>query len=495
MKPGTLAIALSVLLLPATLRAETVADYLREFHANPAVMMERLPSEVDAKGNATPRGYIDEGAVERTFGDRKVVRDQIMGRRIDTAIIGGGDANSKDMPERLVEPGTLLKNLREIDARRLQRSQLPVVPWADSYWPMYRGLIAHRYADKSFPKSKSWAEANGYVESHPASSIVASGDAALIDTLSPAEKYDFVMGDYSFSLTNYSWNTGRKHYNETGTVATWMGICHGWSGANHMNAAITEAPVQVIAANGTPVTFYPQDVKALESMLWANASPATRFVGNRCDTPKPPKNAYGRILDPACFDANPATWHLAIVTQLGLNQRSFVMDSTYDAQVWNFSVANYSYRYFNPQTFQETTSLAAAAIPIERFTLDKFREFRTPGARYIVGVAMDTSHVNAINPTRANKVEPPLKTVRFIYDLELDANYNVLGGEWYSNAHPDFIWTFDKSAQALSAGDASVSGDPWTLSSPVPSNWAAAAQRSSARGAPLYNFISRLVQP
>jgi hypothetical protein len=230
-------------------------------------------------------------------------------------------------------------------------------------------------------------------------------------------------------------------------------------------------------------------------MLWANAAVPTRFVGNRCDVSKPAKNAYGRILDPGCFDTNPGTWHIGVVNQLGINQRPFVMDSTYDAQVWNFSVVSYKYRYFNPQFLQETPVLADAVIPIERFTMDKFKEFRSPDTRYIVGIVMEETHVIEINPTRASRVEPPTKTERFIYDLELDANYNIIGGEWYSNGHPDFMWTFDKGAQALGFGEAPIVNDAWSLGSPVPASWTPVAQSSSGRGTPLFSFIRRLATP
>ena len=28
----------------------------------------------------------------------------------------------------------------------------------------------------------------------------------------------------------------------------------------------------------------------------------------------------------------------------------------------------------------------------------------------------------------------------FVYDLELDANLRIIGGEWRDQARPDFIW-------------------------------------------------------
>ena len=35
----------------------------------------------------------------------------------------------------------------------------------------------------------------------------------------------------------------------------------------------------------------------------------------------------------------------------------------------------------------------------------------------------------------------PTEVRNLKYSLELDANYNIVGGEWYDNqAHPDLIW-------------------------------------------------------
>jgi hypothetical protein len=328
----------------------------------------------------------------------------------------------------------------------------------------------------------------------PASVTIARGVVDEINNLSPAEKYDYVMGDWNFTLTNHGWAQGAAQHEKYGSVAKWMGICHGWSAAAHMLAPIPKDPVTVIATSGVPVTFYPQDIKALQSMLWANASPRTRFVGNRCNVPRPPKNNYGRIMDPKCFDSNPGTWHLTITNQLGINQRSFVMDSTFDLEVWNFAIAGYQYRYFNPETWKEGSTLRASVIPIGRYRVDKFRPYRSPNARYVVGVAMDVQYMNAVTPTRAHYEELPVKTIRYIYDLELDENMSVIGGEWYSNAHPDFIWTFDQGAQAMTNADQAILQDPWTPDISVPEHWTQSARQASGRGAPLYTFIRALTR-
>jgi hypothetical protein len=200
-------------------------------------------------------------------------------------------------------------------------------------------------------------------------------------------------------------------------------------------------------------------------------------------------------MDEKCNDVSPSTWHVAAVNQMGIHRRSFVMDGTYDAEVWNFPLLSYKYRYFNPQTLKESVVLNSAIVPKEKFRLDKFPEFRDPRARYVVGVYMDVTYVIEIHPTqRSGEIKNPTKTVRYIYDLELDENKNIIGGEWYSNAHPDFLWTFGSEEQAMSYEDRNLIGDSWDIRNPVPPHWTDLARKASARGSPLHSFLFKITQ-
>lgn len=500
---GVSAAALFTSAAPVGARSsETVEEYLRAFHANPARMMQRLPSYVDKDGRAYPRGYIrsDDPDWEEIIKFRSQVRDKVLAPALDVP-----DPNlppiptppkNPDSPDRIVEPGVIVTNISAMQSANITQAIVEPAPWTDSYWPAFRGLTSLRYTDQNIPKTKNWIDFYTYQAARPTASIIASGDPAQIDGLSPAEKYDFVMGDMNFSLTNYGWGIGAS-YNQRGlNVPEWVGICHGWAAAAHMNAAYPQSPVTVRAPNGIPVTFYPQDVKALQSLLWANSSPRTRFAGNRCSISNPAKNPNGRIIDPKCFDVSPSTWHIAIANQLALHKRSFIMDATYDLEVWNFPVVGYRYRYFNPQTWQETSSLGAAVISMDSFKVDKFPEFRSLNARYIVGVYMDVTYVIESVPNRRPvNVPPPTKTVRYIYDLELDGLWNIIGGEWYSNIHPDFLWTFDQKAQAKPREDKELVNIPWDMNGPVPPAWAATAAKASSRGVPLRSFLDKIAPP
>ena len=477
-------IFLFLFLLRNTANAETIEEFLLKFHNNPSLIMDRLPSTLE-EGNITPRGFIFEN--EKLLKEKIQYSNQI--RKKLMPAFSTAEENS-DKPERIIEPSMVLKNIIDMDKNGLINIELPTSPWSDSYWPIHKGLIGIRYSDLNFPNTKDWITNYNYFLNYPTSNII---NSRKINNLSPAEKYDYIMGDYNFTLTKYSWRQGEYYQKKYGMVPKWVGICHGWAAAAHMLIPYPNKSQIVKAVNGTSVTLYPQDVKALQSMLWANAPPAARFAGKRCTITNPMKSKNGRIIDSSCFDVNPATWHIAIVNQMGIHKRSFVIDSTYDLQVWNFPLYSFNYRYFNPQTLSVSTNPYTAIIPIEKFKVDKFSEFRSKDTKYIIGIYMDTTYVKEIQPSQQLNRKNVTKTVRYVYDLELDENKNIIGGEWYSNAHPDFIWTFYSEAQAKAKEDENLINNSWKKDAPIPSSWTTYAKSASARGIPLYSFITQLI--
>lgn len=262
--------------------------------------------------------------------------------------------------------------------------------------------------------------------------------------------------------------------------------------------------ITVLAADGkTKIKFYPSDIKALASSLWATNNVETRFVGGRCNVKEPKHNASGRILDQDCFDSNPGTWHMGIVNQIGLSKRSFVMDATFDYEVWNQPVYGYNYTYFNPQTKKSVKSIAEASVSIDEFTKDKFKSFRSKDAATVVGVAMDVTYVVETRPTAQrtdSENADAHKTVQYLYDLELDRKGQIIGGEWWHNAHPDFMWTPTPKARALTAGDQyliqrGLDKDGWDGKSAIPASWKSIAQRTAkANGSPLGLVVESLIQ-
>jgi len=366
-------------------------------------------------------------------------------------------------------------------------------PFNDSYWPTYRGIVAYRYLDRNVPDSTSWSDHHSYYISHPAESYLTSPEQTK--KLSPAEKYDLLVGNSDWRLTRALWKKGADYLNQTGkNVPTWFGICHGWAAASHMLLPLPMAPVQMVGANGQTVNFTSTDVRALQSYLWAQTPPQASYIGTRCQGGSVPVGT-GPGGDMACVNNNPMSWHLAVTHRIGRDGDSMVMDSSSNAEVWNYAVDSYYFRYFNPRTLKTFRDWKDALVARSEFPGDPFARLRGEKAVYIVGVVMDVFYPAAIEPRENSSEDRLYENNHYVYDLELDENYQIVGGEWNTPGRPDFIWTFAYGARALSPEDGAIS-DPgaWAQGAPLPANWAGLAQQSATRGDLMGHIVEHLVQ-
>lgn len=403
------------------------------------------------------------------------------------------------MTERLTalyEGNNYISNVYELERRGLNKANTKVQPWGGSFWPLNQGMIANNYQDKDYStyiltlrKHIDWKRnVSDYkkrsAKIHPNIYNLEEEDLAK---LSPAEKYDLLLGDTSFDLTNKIWNYAEKWGNEkkwgflsaidlpdgfripnaNRMMALWEGICHGWAvAAGH--SPRPEKTVNVTLPNGKKMPFYPDDIKALVSLMWANSTIQSNviFEGNRCNKKYPDKDKHGRYIDtkkdrddeellPRCADVHPGIFHVAATNLIGVDGRSFVVDKNPTAAIANQPVSGYELVYFNPQTGKEG-SLASSVISRKVYgKKDLFAESRNPESTHIVGVNMKLKYVNWVNPTKepTNSVkDDKIKDINFNYDLELNAKGEVVGGQWRvrkngkgkllgnSTHQPDFFW-------------------------------------------------------
>lgn len=416
-----------------------LGQFLEEFHTNTAAVMDQLP----AKGEEGKPAIVFKEGDDFVNGKDKI-------RKKLVKIQGRAGYQSNDLAEDLVDNGRAhIRTLTEMDEKNLQSAQLETKPWSDDYWAIAKGILGARYEDPNKNDTYEWDVAKEFTISNPVRNYV---EAKNTDILSPSEKYDILVGDANGTLTAKMWQEGEYYFNQHGKVETWMGICHGWAPAAYMLERPTTA-VTVKGVNGDEIKFFPSDIKALASLVYAKNQVPTKFVGGRCndkDVTKDPAN--GRIKDQKCFDTNPGTWHKTVVNQIAVSKRSFVIDATFDYEVWNQPVYSYSYRYFNVESYATSSTATDSTIKIEEFTKDKFKSYRSSKATKIVGVEMRLSYIVETQPRHRefdNESLDAVTTATYRYDLELDDAGVIVGGEWYSNAHPDFLWTPVKNARAL----------------------------------------------
>ncbi|AZZ36632.1 hypothetical protein CIK05_07460 [Bdellovibrio sp. qaytius] len=383
-----------------------------------------------------------------------------------------------------------LSNIFSLQEARLTQGHTQFELWAGSYWPIHQGLLAQRYADPLFPKSKDFLENYNDHMLRPPETLVAAGN---INQLSPAEKYDLLVGDTNWTLTKAMWARGQATLIQYGSVPTWTGICHGWSAAIHMGVKAPRQSVVVTDVSGQhTIEFYKQDIKALMSYLWAESSTDSIQAGNRCRQDIVIKDPYQRPVDAACLDSNPMSWHLAVTNRIGYQQKSFVMDSTSGSEVWNFAVKGYDYSYFNPRTFETSHNIKAAIEPIENMTADKYQIHRSPRTKYIVGVTMDVFIPALVTPAVNEGRNDRTKNYNFVYDLELDETYTIVGGEWHSFARPDFIWSYGSTGRAMTQEDLTLN-ESWDLDNRLPDSYAAKAIEASQKGKVLARIAEALL--
>lgn len=393
-------------------------------------------------------------------------------------------AISLDPLASFIEGAVRFKSLEEIEAQGLTSGRVQVQPWSGDYWAYAAGILGARYLDPEFVYLYDWQKRFEFVTTKSAAKVLQASGQNGVKSLSPSEKYDLLVGDNLGRFTASMWAQGKQYYDEYGSVESWMGICHGWAPAAIVEPR-PERSIEVPSYDGKwQVALNPSDIKGLVSYSWATNRFRNVTLGNRCNKKNPARDENGRIKDMECFDLNPATWHLAMVHMVGVEQRSFVMDATFDYEVWNQPLVSYSYTYFNPQTRKAQKNLEQAIVTRENFTKDRYSKYRPNEARSFVGVSMKVAYVVE---TQANDMESDseqqdaIRWVKYDYDLELNEIGEIIGGEWYLDSHPDFIWNPKKGERPWSVLDQNLSPASW-VSPRLPDAWVKAAQEGSEYG-------------
>lgn len=244
-------------------------------------------------------------------------------------------------------------------------------------------------------------------------------------------------------------------------MAAWEGICNGWSTA----AGVIPRPRKAISfklPNGKNLKFYPADIRGLASLYWVNSFIQNNLVkddkgnyqrggtvsaGLRCNI-KAKEDEWGRLYDhkddpfngrnyktgkrdARCSGVHPAKWHLGLVNLIGKQGRSFVVERKVGPAVDNHPMSSYEMSYFNPNTGSEKGSIADKIVRIDED--DQFKAMRSPKARYIVGVKATMTYLDYASPSRqetTSEKDDSDVDKKMMYDLELDENYDIVGGQW-----------------------------------------------------------------
>lgn len=322
------------------------------------------------------------------------------------------------------KPYTNVRNAGQVNS--------PQKYWSGFYWPTYQGGIAQRwqrgidsdfYSDYLYPI----ASLPEYQSLRPQQVL----------QLSPSEKYDLWLNDESMGLTrSEQLKVVTTAQNFGNTIPTWFGICDGWA----LAASIEDEPIKMVraqSASGQLIDFYPEDIKALMAYYYTLAPKQYVTAGGRCNRPKVTKDANGRVIEPECRDINPATLHLALDQYVGDANQRLVIDIARDEMVWNYPIQSYKFQYSNLRDLRADPSYRHPA----------------PGTQYLINVAANMVLVSGVAPTTYLGPQRVYTPKIWRYVLELDGAYNIIGGEWISDEHPDFIWIVQSTANGYSRID------------------------------------------
>ncbi len=438
----------------------------------------------------------------------------------------------------LAEDGKPITNITQINAMKLHRANTKVPTWTGPYWPLKQGGIANPYMEKSFLSMTAFIPLVDQIEPYDKRKNYVETRAAQLSEkeiakLSPAEKYDLLLGNEMDLTThvwdfinqwkndmkwNYirsidmpegeeggDWEIEKKNY----IVANWEGICHGWAPA----AGVVPKPQKTVYASlpdGRKVTFYPEDIKGLVSQTWANSIVQDHVLseGLRCKRRMPKSDKYGRYYDhipengeilPRCADVHPAVMHLTLVNLVGKQGRSFIVDKAATIAVSNQPVQGYEFKYFDPYNGNDTKSFDQALRQYDA-RYDHYRNERHPDTAFLVGVESKIIYADwsmIKKPTARKYNEDKYDDLTSYYDLEIDSAGNIVGGQWrgfknledanqnHSNENgtttanktrPDFLWVVPKDYSKFFQGPAGL--EKWDIRSgkAAPQSWKSAAK-------------------
>jgi len=449
--------------------------FLSELRSNPRETMNAEPPKYDAGTGERLRLPKHDKKSAGFAAARAAILNKRLSRHGEKARIDGNDT-----PQDLFPPGTrILTDIGALpDSGTVSKS-----PWSGYFWPVSSGGFAHRYRAKDYSIPNQPADFNTAQEK--------DRQQQINDIYSPAEKYDILMGDTDFTLTNAM--IANKN---SANVPPWVGYCHGWAPASYMEKRPEKAQVEVPSADGKyTIRFYNNDIRGLAALKWANSPANVYLIGGRCEGGMRDDNQHQ--LNQNCFDTNPGTWHIVVANMVGVERRSFIMDADADISIWNQPVLGYSAKYWNPLT-EQFVPLIEARVPYSAFKgKDKFQKYRHPETAYIVGAEMKVSYVDDNYMPAAIDTDSIVEVV-YRYDIELDSRGNIIGGEWYTNKHPDFLWTPVPGAKPINETDIYLSdkskydGSVDSLKQIISS--IDIRKASSSDQSPLYSVVEGLIE-
>lgn len=315
--------------------------------------------------------------------------------------------------------------------------------WPSTYWPTSQDSINARWntrgegRDRFSPAEKYDLAFNGWQPSAQFDSLrpwssYGEWDRGYYEQLGPLARH------VSTNMGNAAGRDGRDNDGD-GEIDEaderpegWWGLCHAWVPAAMRELQPGSTPVVV---NG--VTFYAGDLEALVIAAYNRAGAA--MIGDRCNdggsgagSSPVERDEHGRATDPACRDTNAGSFHVIMANYLGILHEPIAEDRTFDYEVWNQPVVSFEVTSSNEVTAAQANELLSRTGTAYELNRD---------ARKLMHIRATATYITESHADRTPAdPEQYKRTDAYEYILELDGRGNIIGGEWISRNHPDFLW-------------------------------------------------------
>lgn len=274
--------------------------------------------------------------------------------------------------------------------------------WPGSGWENFQGGIAQRWL----------RHVDGFSYAPPSKQSVSQMSVEELSRLSPAEKYDIFMGRFDYPTV------GAERARVRPTDAKWEGLCHGLASASLLYAE--PRAVTVVGPSQVAVPFGASDIKALLTYHQAVVAELgeVKVVGERCEESA---SSGAHRTSTACQDVNAGSFHVALANIIGLQRQGLIMDYSWDNEVWNTVLIGF------------TSKLGRTSPPGPNAASGAVKE---------IEVATKLQYVTSARPNWDANLERAKyqNGIWYGYRLELDAQGNIVGGQWLQDKTPDFLW-------------------------------------------------------
>lgn len=336
---------------------------------------------------------------------------------------------------------------RSLEALPLQ-GEAKTIPWTETYWPSMDDSMNARWQGVSMlsPLEKydmafnGWRPSSRFFQLRPLTrENCASGawDPEYYEQLGPAARRwsDWKGNGRARNGVDDDGDGLIDECDDLDGIEEWWGSCHAWVPASMLE----KEPFEAVEYNG--VRFEVSDIKALLILLYDESRQLA--VGERCNQDNAARDDNGRIIDPACRNTNAGTFHLLVTNMLGLMEKPLGEDRVAGRQVWNQPISGY--RIESQTELPEGQALALLGLA------ETSRYIYNPDAVRFVEVKMALDYITESHPSTeplSSQIRDYIRTDTYHYLLELDANGEVLGGEWVPNGsaaatgtdRPDYLW-------------------------------------------------------